>query len=175
MKRNTWGKEKYKRYSFRRKGNVLLAKSYAPGNKKFKDKPDVKRNKGHGGNLKIKPPHPKLSVQFVKKKIKRKAWAVKRLINRKLNVNVTESESQVPVSASIRTWLLWPWPHGRFTYESCWGQNMLEVSQHGSPKRLLHDAVNVKHGLCWETPRCGKPAQERGMCCSQLKGAGDFF
>lgn len=69
-------KEKYKRYSFRRKGttgNVLLAKSYAPGNKKFKDKPDAKWNKGHGGNLRIKPPHPKLSIQFVKKKIKRKA------------------------------------------------------------------------------------------------------
>lgn len=46
----------------------MLVKSYAPGNKKFKNKPDAKRNKGHGGNLRARLPHPKLSFQLVKKK-----------------------------------------------------------------------------------------------------------
>lgn len=50
----------------------MLVKSYAPGNKKFKDKSDAKQNKGHGGNLRARLHHPKLSFQLVgKKKIKR--------------------------------------------------------------------------------------------------------
>lgn len=69
--------------------NILLAKYYAPGNKKFKDKPDAKWKKGHGGNLRTRSPHTKLSFQLVKK-IKRKAKAMKRLINQNLNANVIE-------------------------------------------------------------------------------------
>lgn len=45
-------------------------------------------------------------------------------------------------------------------------------SPHGGPERSLYDAMEVKPGLCWRTPRCpkrGAPAKE--SCTQEVEPA----